>query len=166
MEGQYITESVVRKGTIAIPVEEKEMLREAAAYNERMSINRAKMHTYSEIKKAYLLMSIVTNASILVVSDALNHREFIYFLILGLVLIFLVLWVSTRHNLFLILNIISSFGLIFWDKGFALSAVYKLAIGIVYLIKDEPLHREIAYPAFNNICIEIVFKDGHSTRLK
>ena len=165
MAEQYITESVVRKRFITISVDNKDMLREANAYNERMNLNRAKMNDIREIKKGYLIGSLILGLCILVISDALNNRHPLYFILLGLVLVCLTLWTVTRSNVFLIMHLAASIGLIFWDKAFAYSLALKLLLGMFYLWKDIPLHRELGYPFFNNLSIEIEYKDGHKKML-
>ena len=100
------------------------------------------------------------------ISDALNNRHPVYFILLGFVIVCLAIWTFKRSNLFLIMHLVASIGLIFWDKGFAFSLALKLLLGMFYLWKDAPLHKELDYPFFNNICIEIEHKDGHTKLLR
>ncbi|MBR1929889.1 MAG: hypothetical protein IJ833_00190 [Lachnospiraceae bacterium] len=166
MQEKYITQSIIQQGVITIPVDNKEMLQEADAYNRRMSSNRARMIELQEIKKGYLLGSVVVGLGILVISNALSNRHPIYFIILGMAVVSLLVWGIMRNNLFLILHMITSVGMVFWNSGFVILLLLDIVLGTFYLWKDEPLRKELDYPNFNSIRIEIKHKHQQITGFK
>ena len=161
---QFITESVIRKRTITIPIQEKEKLTQAMEYNERMNANRARMNDIRLFRNAYLAAGLVLDIGYLIWAFTMKNM-LIYFYV-AFVLICLFIFGIMKSNLFLVIHMVASVVPLFFDWLFGIFLVIKLFLGIVYLRWDEPIRREIDYPEFHNICIELLYEDGHSTRVK